>query len=290
MARSQKVYHELLELRERYLRAARGKGSLLQLIRESEVSDMVYNSNAIENSTLSLDETERILRQIDLDRVISQKELFEARNLARIIGFIDQKSNEQKLDLDIILQFHLMLLSNINDEIAGRFRREKEWVRVGNYIAVDPGMVVDQLEETLLQFDIEKQDHIVQRIALVHLRFECIHPFVDGNGRIGRVLNNYLLTREGYVPINLKYADRKQYYKAFQEYDLKENSSIMETLIARALSSSYNKRLAYLESKNIIPLKKFAKTSSQSHSNLINKAKRQTIPAFWERGLWKIGI
>lgn len=64
----------------------------------------------------------------------------------------------------------------------------------------------------------------------------------------------------------------------------------MELLIGRTLSSSYHRRLAYLESKTIISLNDYAKTHHLSHSNLINKAKRQTIEAFLEKGIWKIGI
>jgi len=75
------VYNKINSLRERYYKAAINKESLISLIAEAEVADHVYNSNAIENSTLSLEETEKILLQIDLDRYISEREIFEAKNL-----------------------------------------------------------------------------------------------------------------------------------------------------------------------------------------------------------------
>ena len=112
---------------------------------------------------------------------------------------------------------------------------------------------------------------------------------MDGNGRIGRVLNNYLLIREGFVPINIKFIDRKNYYEAFKEFQEKGTTTIMEEIVGKALTSSYHKRLAYLEGKTIITLAEYAKTSKESHSNLINKANRQTIEAFLEKGVWKIG-
>jgi len=124
----------------------------------------------------------------------------------------------------------------------------------------------------------------------LHLTFESIHPFVDGNGRIGRVINNYLLIREGYVPVNIKYIDRGEYYDAFKEFDKNQKTEIMEKIVGRALTNSYHKRLAYLEGKKIITLADYAKENKDSHQNLLNKANRQTIPAFLEKGVWKIGI
>lgn len=230
------------------------------------------------------------MQQINLDRFISERELFEAKNLARVVKYISQKSEEEELTLDRIRLLHKMLLSNIRDEIAGRFRDLTEWVRVGNHIAADPNDIERLLQEVLVTYLASGEEHIVRRLARFHLAFEHIHPFVDGNGRIGRVLNNYLLLRANHVPINIKFIDRSLYYDAFAEYDRKGETKIMENIIGQALCSSYHKRLAYLEKQNILPLKDYAKQSGQSHSNLINKAKRQSIPAFWEKGIWKIGI
>lgn len=283
------IYKKIDLLRERFYKNSIGKESLLKLIYESEVAEHVYNSNAIENSTLSLDETERILLKIDLDRIISQRELFEAKNLAEVISYIQEKAKSQELNLEIILFLHKILISNINDEIAGRFRRENEWVKVGNYIAVDPKLVIEKLKEMLAEYK-GSSEHIVKKIALFHLTFEHIHPFVDGNGRIGRAINNYQLIREGYVPINIKFLDRKEYYKAFTEFDQNGKTNIMEEIVGKALTNSYHKRLAYLEGKEIITLSEYAKKENLSHSNLLNKAKRQTIEAFTEKGKWKIGV
>ena len=136
----------------------------------------------------------------------------------------------------------------------------------------------------------QSQKNINKRIAKFPLVFEHTHPFVDGNGRIGRVLNNYLLIREGFVPINIKFIDRKKYYEAFKEFDGKGITTIMEEIVGRELANSYHKRLAYLESKKIITLVDYAKNNKLSHSNLINKATRQTIEAFLEKNIWKIGV
>jgi Fic family protein len=257
---------------------------------EAEVAEQVYNSNAIENSTLTLDETEKILLQIDLDRYINEREIFEAKNLARVVSYIDTKAKEQELTLDGLLLLHKMLISNIRDDVAGRFRKDGEWVRVASHIAPDPKEVVGRLEKMLAAYNANSHENIIKRIALLHLTFENIHPFVDGNGRIGRVINNFLLIREGFVPVNIKFIDRKMYYDAFNEFDEKGATVIMEEIVGKALTNSYYKRLAYLEGARIITLAEYSKEFNISHSNLINKANRQTIEAFLEKGVWKIGV
>ncbi|KKQ86513.1 MAG: hypothetical protein UT11_C0069G0001 [Berkelbacteria bacterium GW2011_GWA2_38_9] len=284
------VFNKINYLRERYYKALSGKEALINLILEAEVAEQVYNSNAIENSTLSLEETEKILLQIDLDRYITEREMFEAKNLARVVSYIDKRAKEQELSLEVILSLHKMLISNIRDDVAGRFRSDNEFVRVANHIAPNPKEVVDRLEQMLVEHNSSSHENIIKRIAKLHLTFEYIHPFVDGNGRIGRVINNYLLIREGYVPINIKFIDRTKYYEAFKEFDEKNETMIMEEIVGKALANSYHKRLAYLEGKKIITLAEYATTNKVSHSNLINKANRQTIEAFLEKNVWKIGV
>jgi len=290
MAKTLNVYNKINSLRERYYRALPGKEALVKLINEAEVAEQVYNSNAIENSTLSLEETEKILLQIDLDRFVSERELFEAKNLARVVEYTDKRAKEQELSLEVILLLHKMLIGNIRDDVAGRLRNEHEFVRVGSHIAPNPKEVKDRLLKALSEYQAMSHESIVKRIAKLHLAFEHTHPFVDGNGRIGRVINNYQLIREGYVPINIKFIDRSKYYEAFKEFDAKGSTVVMDEIVAKALTNSYHRRLAYLEGRKIITLAEYAKTNKLSHSNLINKATRQTIEAFLEKGVWKIGV
>ncbi|MFH1030748.1 MAG: Fic family protein [bacterium] len=290
MAKVLNVFNKINSLRERYYKAAIGKESLIRIIAESEVAEQVYNSNAIENSTLTLEETEKILLQIDLDRFITERELFEAKNLARVVVYKDKRAKEQELNLEVILFLHKMLISNIRDDIAGRFRNDNEFVRVGSHIAPNPKEVAERLEKMLAEYNATAvSQNIIKRIARLHLAFEYIHPFVDGNGRIGRVINNYLLIREGFVPINIKFIDRGKYYDAFKEFEKNGGTYIMEEIVGKALTNSYYKRLAYLEGKKIITLAEYAKIHKLSYSNLLNKANRQTIEAFLEKGAWKIG-
>ena len=290
MPKTLHIFNTISSLRKRYYTAAVGKQTLLTLLSEAEVAEQVYNSNAIENSTLTLEETEKILLQIDLDRYINEREIFEAKNLARVVSYTNKRAREQELTLEAILSLHKMLISNICDDIAGRFRIDSEFVRVGSHIAPNSKEVVDRLEKMLTEYNAASHENIIKRIAKLHLIFEYTHPFCDGNGRIGRVINNYLLIREGFVPINIKFIDRKKYYEAFNEFDAKGATTIMEEIVGKALTNSYHKRLAYLEGAHIMALAEYGKIKKISHSNLINKATRQTIEAFLEKGVWKIGV
>jgi Fic family protein len=290
MAKISAVFNKINLLRKRYYKASTGKDALIKLISEAEIPEQVYNSNAIENSTLTLEETEKILLQIDLDRYITEREIFEAKNLARVVAYIDKRAKEQELTLPVMLSLHKMLISNIRDDVAGRFRKEGEYVRVGSHIAPAPKEILERLEKMLSEYNATSHENIIKRIARLHLTFEYTHPFIDGNGRIGRVINNYLLIREGFFPINIKFIDRKKYYDAFKEFDEKGITTIMEEMVGKALTNSYHKRLAYLEGRKIITLAEYGKKNKLSHSNLINKATRQTIEAFLEKGVWKIGV
>src|SRR3990167_6749864 len=124
MAKTLHIFNTINRLRERYYIASVGKQSLIKLLSEAEVAEQVYNSNAIENSTLTLEETEKILLQIDLDRFITEREIFEAKNLALVVSYINTRAKEKVLSLEVIMLLNKKIKTNIRDEIAGRFRKD----------------------------------------------------------------------------------------------------------------------------------------------------------------------
>ena len=89
--------------------------------------------------------------------------------------------------------------------------------------------------ESLLQDFARDESHIVTKLARFHIDFEAIHPFIDGNGRTGRLLVNLELVKAGFPPINIKFADRLAYYDAFDSYHVQHNLGAMESLFAKAL-------------------------------------------------------
>lgn len=276
-------------LKKDYDRLKIGKDSLLQLIDEAEIPEMVYNSNAIENSTLTLKETEKILLEMEVDREVSLREVFEAKNLARVLEYIRTKLPALDLTKEMILLLHHMLIGNMNDTIAGRFRGMNEYVRVGTHIAPAPEHIERLVEEILIDYSSDVKSYFLDKIALFHLQFETIHPFNDGNGRIGRVLIHYQLLKLGFPGVIIRNKGKTKYYNCFVAYRDKKDTKLMERMVSLALTESLHKRIAYLQGDTIIPLTEYAKKIGKSGSAVLNAAKRQSIPAFREKGIWKIG-
>lgn len=277
------------ELFAQYQARRNDKASLLDMVDDAEIAERVYNSNAIENSTLSLPETEKILLQLEISRHISLREVFEARNLAQVYGYIKKTSPVQPLTNQMILLLHKMLITNIRDDVAGRFRKDNEMVRVGNHIGLPPEYIESRVQELLIDYHSNLNIPFIHRIAQFHAEFESIHPFIDGNGRIGRVINNYLLIREGFPPIIVRNKEKESYYSALRLFDDTHNSKPMIRIVELAVLESLHKRLAYLEGLEIIPLSECIDDKNSSFSALLNTARRQTIHAFREKGVWKIG-
>ena len=290
MATSKPIKKRIQALKEEYDALRPGKESLLAMIDDVEIPENVYNSNAIENSTLTLEETEKILLEQTLSRNVSLREVFEAKNLARVIEYTRKKVKERELGKDLIVLVHQMLIGGIDDAIAGRFRGKGEYVRVGAYIAPAPEHVERMLETALLEYSSDLGTYFLDRIARFHLDFETIHPFCDGNGRIGRVIINFQLLQHGLPRIIIRNKEKDVYYRAFSDYREKETTKTMEGILSLALVESLHKRLSYLRGETIIRLSDYIKQNGLSAPAVTNAARRQTIPAFREKGVWKIGL
>ena len=253
----------------------------------SEVPEMVYHSNAIENSTLTLDDTEAILLRDQVKKDASVREVYEAKNLARVTNLLIEAPS-QRLTASLILSLHKMLMAGINDNIAGRFRSGDQWVRVGRHVGANPDFASGLISELVDEYRHSDAD-ILDKIAHFHAAFETIHPFADGNGRIGRVLVNQQLMAAGFPPIIIRSKNKhKDYYPLFDQYQKTNDYSGFTELFALLLIESLHKRIAMLSGTKIIPLTTWATKRKVSSTAALNKAKRQTIPAFRVRDTWQV--
>lgn len=202
----------------------------LQRLQEEFLVEYTYNSNAIEGNTLTLQETALVLEGITIDRK-PLKDHLEA------VGHKDAFLYVQELVRDnipfsetIIKQIHTLVLMD-RPEDRGIYRHIPVRIMGAYHTPPDPVIVPEMMGKLVVEFA-KKKLHPIESAALFHLKFEGIHPFVDGNGRTGRLILNLFLMQNGYPPINVKFADRKRYYDAFDSYYRDNNASAMIDMIA----------------------------------------------------------
>ena len=274
-------------LAQRYKALAAEKPHAIREIAMAEIPEMVYNSNAIENSTLTLQDTEDIILRDIVRKDQDIREVYEAKNLAKITESLLQ-NHGQKLTVPLILTLHKILLTGISDHWAGRLRGGKEWVRVGGHVGANPDFVFG-LMDGLVSTYYTKDVYFLENIAHFHAEFETIHPFNDGNGRLGRVLINQQLAELGYPPIIIpNKGKRTSYYPAFDSYRVTGKYDDFVDLFAGLLIESLHRRITLLTAARIIPVAEWAKRTGIAGNSAANKAARGTIPAFRMRGEWMI--
>lgn len=206
--------------------------------------DFVYNTNAIEGSTITADEVPIILNK---KRAENEEEI-ETKGVAKAIKFI--RSTKEDLSLDFLLKLHKLCFEG-SKSFAGNFRNVNVVVRNSRGEILHAGVEKEHLILSLEEFiewyhkNNEKFKPLVLA-AIVHNQFEHIHPFQDGNGRVGRLLLNYILIKNNYPPINILLEDRAEYYMTLQEYS--KNDELKPTL--KFLISQYKKTLKKVTTKN----------------------------------------
>lgn len=214
----------------------------LERLSEDFAIEYTYNSNAIEGNTLTLRETDMVLRGLTVDKK-PLKEHLEAIGHKEAFDYVSELVKENaELSESIIKNIHYLVLADKRED-RGVYRRVPVRIMGAAHEPVQPYLIEPKLNE-LLQNYAESDEHIITKLARFHIEFEGIHPFIDGNGRTGRLLVNLELMKAGFPPIDIKFTDRAAYYSAFDEYHLRHNLSAMENLFAGYV----NRRLdMYLE-------------------------------------------
>jgi Fic family protein len=158
----------------------------LERLNEEFVIEYTYNSNAIEGNTLTLRETDLVLRGLTIDKK-PLKDHMEAVGHKEAFEFVNElvKKNTP-LSESIIKQIHYLVLADKKDD-RGVYRRVPVRIMGAHHQPVQPYLIEPKMEQLLLDFN-ENSEHIITKLARFHIDFECIHPFIDGNGRTGRLI------------------------------------------------------------------------------------------------------
>ena len=244
-----KTTESLMPILEEKLLALKEKRPLtageLQRLNEDFLTEYTYNSNAIEGNTLTLRETDMVLRGLTIDQkslrehleVIGHKEAFE---------YVSQLvSKRAEMSEKIIKDIHYLVLADKKED-RGLYRRVPVKIMGAVHEPVQPYLIIPQMEKLLENYKTSDED-FVTKLARFHLEFEGIHPFIDGNGRTGRLLINLELMKAGYPPIDIKFTDRLKYYQAFDEYYGKDNVSAMADLLAQYMNERLDLYLSILD-------------------------------------------
>ena len=213
----------------------------LQRLREEFLIEYTYNSNAIEGNTLTLQETALVLEGVTIDKKPLKDHLEAVGHRDAFLYVLELVRNKTPISEFVIKQIHTLVLMD-RPEDRGVYRRIPVRIMGAFHEPTDPVLIPEQMEKLVKDFAANKKIHPIEKAALFHLLFEGIHPFVDGNGRTGRLILNLMLMQSGYPPVNVKYSDRKRYYEAFDTF-YRDNSSLD---LIRIISESCQERLRLL--------------------------------------------
>ena len=201
----------------------------LQRLRDEFLVEYTYDSNAIEGNTLTLQETALVLEGITIDKKPLKDHLEAVGHRDAFLYVQDLVRDKVPFSEFVIKQIHTLVLMD-RPEDRGVYRRIPVQILGAFHVPTEPILIAEQMEKLVRQTKADKK-HPIEKAALFHLKFEGIHPFVDGNGRTGRLILNLMLMQAGYPPINLKYADRRRYYEAFDAYYRDHDTGAMMRIV-----------------------------------------------------------
>lgn len=189
----------------------------LKRLREEFTINNTYNSNAIEGSTLTLRETAMILQEGITIAEKPIKEHLEAIGHKDAFDYITELVNaDTELSERVIKEIHSLVLM-ADRENRGVYRRVPVMIMGSEHTPPQPYLVPKLMEQLIIDYR-KSRDDIITAVSMLHLEFESIHPFIDGNGRTGRLLLNFELMKSGLLPVNIKFSDRMKYYDCFDDY------------------------------------------------------------------------
>tara|TARA_Y100000310_G_C20692961_1_gene823568 strand:- start:2966 stop:3835 length:870 start_codon:yes stop_codon:yes gene_type:complete len=176
-----------------------------------------YNTNKIEGSTLTLRETKLILVDQIMPQGKTRKEVKEAENHAKV--FNHMLSYKRDLNMNFLLETHTILLEDI-EEFAGQLRKENVMI-VGSYFKpVKHEKVKAEVNAFFDWYKNAKTLHPFELACLIHLKLVTIHPFSDGNGRISRLMLNFILKKHKFPMLDIPFEDREDYYDTLENCQL----------------------------------------------------------------------
>ncbi len=214
------------KIKKEYL--AQGK-TVPPSVREKELENFAikftYDTNRIEGSTLTFRETSLLLEKgitPGAKPLVDVKEAEAHRN-----AFYEMLDCKKDISLALILYLHRKLFENTKKDVAGKLRHHQVAIAGSRFAPPFPAEVYPLLMDFFRWYAKNKSKvHPVELAALVHLKLVTIHPFADGNGRISRLMMNFVLNKHGFPMLNITYEKRAGYYSALERSQIRKDESI----------------------------------------------------------------
>lgn len=193
--------------------------------RENFAIKFTYNTQRIEGSTLTLKETANLLEHGITPSSKPVRDVKEAEAHKKV--FFEMLDYEKELNLGIILKWHKTLLEDTKSDIAGKIRNHNVMIAQSKFRPPASIELNALLNEFFEWYHKEKDKlHPVELASLVHLKFVTIHPFTDGNGRISRLMMNFILKKHKFPMLDIPYEKRTGYYNALERSQVKKEDGI----------------------------------------------------------------
>ena len=220
----------------------------LKNLKEKFEIDVTYNSNAIEGNRLTLRETWLVIRKGITIGGKSLEEHLEAKNHVEALHFLYELVDAKKtINEQDILKLHKLVLDKINPEFAGKYRAVQVYIEGSAHVPPPTKEVPRLMKEVIAQLNNKDQkSKTIMSASKVHYLITKIHPFVDGNGRLARLLLNLRLMRAGFPPTILRKTERRAYYAALEKADDGDLYPIT-TLIANDVQTALDLYLSVIQ-------------------------------------------
>ena len=259
------IFKEFLEL-ERPL----NKGILIKLENDLK-TNFIYNSNAIEGNTLTLKETDIILQYGVTVKGKSLKEHEEVKGQEYALNFLKEviKTNES-LSLRLIREFHALVL---NDDIEnrGKFKKSNNEILGTRFETAPYYLVEEKLTELIEKFNSSENNDLIMKVACFHADFEKIHPFIDGNGRTGRLLLNLELMKNGYPITVIRNEDRDEYYTALETAQVESNYELLADFIEKSAENTFWMYYKYFDEDTKMKFEEYLKKNGINPKEVYQK-------------------
>ena len=217
----------------------------LKRLQDEFLVEFTYNSNAIEGNTLTLHATALALEGVTIDKKPLKDHLEAVGHRDAFLYVVSLISDKVPISERIIRKIHSLVLMD-RPEDKGVYRRIPVKIMGAHHEPPQPYLVPVQMERLVADLSRDNR-HTIETAALFHLNFEGIHPFIDGNGRTGRLILNLMLMQAGYPPIDVKFADRRKYYACFDSYYRDNEASPMVSMVGEYVKEKLSQYLNLLQ-------------------------------------------